>query len=374
MRNRPRRAPGSAVFAVTISLVVISSQPAYAEVHLRVAAEFINTATTVEGTDDWDYFQSGTASVTFRNGESRLIRGELTVDLSPQSETPELKRLYIRPGFGPVLVSLGKTRSTWGAGMAFNAGDIIFGSESVDFNTRTAEPRSETAWLTNVEIPLGAFSFVELIVLPGNIESAGSATIAGATGDPSFGSRFVVDAGPVLFQSGYLFRGDRIAGLGETGHRAYAGLEGFSPVNWYVTTSAATDRDTFSTGTIEESWIITGGAFNDHPIGYDMNLAWRVEALVKPGASFDSDESRGLGVFMYPSITFNAGGTQTWSLSSVISPVDRSGANTLGMSWNIYEELSLRAYASVQTGGEGDVFNMENPGGIRFTVGATYVY
>ena len=111
----------------------------------------------------------GSAGMSFMSRGSRDVKGEIALDFSEAGGmlTPVLQKLYIRPYFGDVKVSIGKTRTTWGAGFAFNAGDIIFGSDSVSFDTTSDDPRSETAWLTNAEIPLGDFSFLELIVLPG---------------------------------------------------------------------------------------------------------------------------------------------------------------------------------------------------------------
>ncbi|MBA7643783.1 hypothetical protein ES703_51516 [subsurface metagenome] len=158
-----------------VFLLIPLALPLKAEVRLGVTAEFYNTIMTLSGLDDWRYFLSGSAGLALRNRGSRVVRAELTLEFAEtggsaaQDLLPALKKLYIRPGFGDVLVSLGKTRSTWGAGFAFNAGDVIFGSDSVDFDTRASDLRTETAWLTNVEIPLGDFSFLEIIAMPGNI-------------------------------------------------------------------------------------------------------------------------------------------------------------------------------------------------------------
>jgi len=130
---------------LTILFLVSLALPLSAEVRLSVDTEFYNTFTTLSGLDDWRYFLSGTAGLAFRNKGSRVVRGELALEFvetggsTAQTLSPTLKRLYIRPSFGDVLVSVGKTRSTWGAGFAFNAGDVIFGSDSVDFDSRASD-------------------------------------------------------------------------------------------------------------------------------------------------------------------------------------------------------------------------------------------
>ncbi|HDQ15220.1 MAG TPA: hypothetical protein ENN41_10450, partial [Sediminispirochaeta sp.] len=127
---------------ILIVVVFTSSIALGAEIRLSMEAEFFNFLQSGADLEDWKYFQSGSAGLAFRNMGSRNIRGELSVDLvesggiaAPTGEAPaaiDLRRLYIRPAFGDVLVSLGKTRSTWGAGYLFNSGDVIFGSESTD--------------------------------------------------------------------------------------------------------------------------------------------------------------------------------------------------------------------------------------------------
>jgi hypothetical protein len=368
---------------LTTLFLIVLALPLHAEVRLSVNTEFYNTFTTVSGLDDWRYFQSGTAGAAFKNKGSRLVRGELSLrfdesgGVSRQALSLTLQRLYIRPGFGDVLVSLGKTRSTWGAGVAFNAGDLIFGSDSVDFDTKAADPRTETAWLVNAEVPLGDFSFLEVIALPGKMDEGELPPLDKA----SAGVRGSFEVGDFNIQTGYLYRGDIIADLGSEGQRAFLSVEGIFPVNWHFSSSATTDLEGLSTETIKESWMITGGAFYDHTLDFDRTLSWQVEFLIKPFASFevdvvssDSDQAAVYGLYFYPSISFAPRGNLVYSLNSVVSPVDFSANTTLGVNWNIYEELSLLAYYSFQSGESGDVFHLDKPGGMSVTIGAKYIY
>ncbi|MFO7849759.1 MAG: hypothetical protein R6V67_07340, partial [Spirochaetia bacterium] len=378
--------------------------PLQGEVPLRVDTEFYHTFSSISGPADWTYFLTGRGGAAFHNKGSRNIRGELSLDFSEAGGTgtselsntlqsaigPEvqLKRLYIRPAFGDVLVSLGKTRSTWGAGYAFNAGDIIFGSDTVDFDTRSDDPRTETAWLSNAEVPFGTFDFFEIIVLPGNFSYADpQESDLGAQVEPpspppiekaSGGARISLERGIFNFQTGYLFRGDRIAGMGETGHRAYISIEGIEPVSWHISSSATADADFSSAKKIEKSWMITGGASHDHTVFYDRTLSWNLEFLAKPYSSFEEEDTEtadGYGLFLYPTISFTPRGGLSFSLRSILSPVDISAYTTLGMDWNIYEELTLQAYTSVQLGEVGaDVFHLNKPRGISCSMGAQYKY
>ncbi|MFP4179702.1 MAG: hypothetical protein ACLFSA_06565 [Spirochaetaceae bacterium] len=387
------------LFLITI-LLFGSTRPLQAEVRLSVDTEFYNTFSTLNGPDDWRYFLTGLGGAALHNKGSGNIRGELSLEFSEIGGTaaPEttsfvepasgpgvkLKRLYIRPAFGDILVSLGKTRSTWGAGYAFNAGDIIFGSDTVNFDTRSEDPRSETAWLTNAEIPFGAFDFFEFILLPGNFSAGDEEADPSVPSSPppiektSGGARISIERGIFNFQTGYLFRGDRIAGLGETGHRAYISIEGIEPVSWHISSSATADADFSSPKKIEKSWMVTGGAAHDHTVLYDRTFSWTFEFLAKPYGTFveeSTETADGYGLYLYPSVSFAPRNGLSYTLSSILSPIDISAHTTLGMDWNIYEELTLLAYASLQLGEEGaDIFHLKKAGGISCSMGARYRY
>ena len=365
-----------------IFVVVVFAFPLTAEVRVGVNTEFYNTFTSLTGVDEvWAYAMTGQTGLKFQNKGSRAIRGELSLEFIEMGSAllPSLKKLYIRPGFGDVLVSVGKTRSTWGAGFAFNAGDIIFGSDSVTFDITAADPRTETAWLTSAEVPLGDFSFFELIILPGQMDLTDPDNPTVPTVDKtSAGGRVSFEAGDFNVQGGYLYRGDLIAGLGSSGHRAFISFEGISPMDWHLSTSTATDTDSLNQDTLENSWKISGGASRDHFMGEydDISLGWRIEFLVKPFCEWEESDTTGVeyGLYLFPSVNLVPQGNLVYSLSSIISPLDLSAHTTFGVSWNIYEELTLLGYASVQTGEAGDVFNLDNPVGLSFSLGGRYVY
>jgi hypothetical protein len=359
--------------------------PVWGEVRVGVNTEFYNSITSVSGIDEtWSYTLTGQAGLSFKNASSRAIRGEVALDFTEVGPylMPSLRKLYIRPSFGGVRVSVGKTRTTWGAGFAFNAGDVIFGSDSVDFNTQATDPRTETAWLTSVEIPLGAFSFVEGIALPGSIDVTDPlAPVMPALDKTSAGLRLSFEAGVFNIQAGYLYRGDLIAGMGPIGHRAYISLEGIAPLDWHLSTSATTDVDRILEDVLKDSWMITGGASYNSTLGpaRGITLGWHLEALAKPYGSFEENHDEAgpdteYGLYLFPSINFIPPGNVVYSISSVVSPVDLSANTTAGVSWNIYEELILLWYCSFQTGQTDDIFNSDNPGGMSFTLGGRYSY
>ncbi len=365
---------------IIILILLILTIPISAEVRIGINTEFYNSLFSLTGIEDiWGYTLTGNAALSFKNKGSRVLRGEISLDFTEagQNLIPSLRKLYIRPDFGDIRVSVGKTRSTWGAGFAFNAGDLIFGSDSVNFDTKADDPRTETAWLTNIEFPLGDFSFLEIITLPGNIDFTDpSNPVIPTLEKTSAGARISFEAGDFNIQTGYLYRGDLIAGLGSKGHEAFISLEGISPVNWHLSTSAANGIENYSGEMIKESWMITGGCSWDHLLGKtrDLTLSWQIEFIARPFHSFENDHSGDYAIYIYPSVTYIPGGTAAYSISSIISPVDSSANTTLGVSWNIYEELTLLGYYSIQTGKNDDTFNLNKAGGMSCTIGGRYSY
>lgn len=357
---------------------------------LKIGVEmalFNSIASSEEGIEDWTYSMAGEANLFFKT-KSRNIRGELAIAYY-DSLYFSLKKIYISPYFGDVRVSLGKTRSTWGKGFAFNAGDVIFGSDTVSINTLAEDPRDQTAWLTNVTIPLGDFSFLELIALPGQIDFS-TGELPGIE-KSSIGGRMNFEVGDFSLQGGYLYRGDDIAGLGTgaIGHRPYISVSSITPIDWTISSSITipqyeTESLDFSeedwTDDIKNSWMISGGVSASHTVNYDMTLSWNLEFLVKPftnffpdtGDTLDSDTEYGL--YLYGSLGFVPTSNLAISLVTIASPIDASFSNTLGLDWNIYETLHLLAYYSVQLGEKGDVFYWDNKNGMAITVGARYTY
>lgn len=374
-------------FVLSIMAALLIAHGAAAETRIGVTSELLNVVSSGAELENWSLVPAGTAELSILNRGSRLVRSELLLRFTPTVGTlvTELERLYARAAFGETLVTIGKTRSSWGAGLALNAGDIIFGSSSVDFSLQAPDPRSETWWLTSAEIPLAGFSFLELIVLPGPLDMSPLTSPALALlEEASAGGRMSVAVGTATVQAGYLYRGAEIAGLGETGHHAYLSFEGYVPINWHVSASSRTPVDEWSAEDLTESLTATAGAFDDVSFSADRTLSWQLELLVRPYASFDpaaEDAADGAtngaadyGLFLYPGLSFVPRRGLSLSLSSVLSPVDLSARSSLAASWNIYESLTLLSYVSVAAGESGDVFSTDAPAGVSFALGLRYVY
>lgn len=362
---------------IALILCAVIALTAFAESRVSVSAELFNSVRSGAELESWTYLLGGAAELSVMNRGSRLVRSELLLRFVPagRSLATELQRFYTRATFGEVLATIGKTRSSWGSGIALNAGDIIFGSSSVDFSLLEADPRSQTAWLTSVEIPIGVFSFAELIALPGEIDASDplAPTVPGLA-DSSVGGRVSLAAGNATVQAGYLYRGHRIAGLGDTGHHAFLSTEGYLPFNWHVSASARTPANELQSDAIEQSLTITAGAFDDISLVADRTITWQLETVIRPYGAFEASGDGSYGVYLYPAVGLAPRTGLNLTISSLVSPIDVSANTAFSGSWNIYESLTLLASVSVRSGESGDTFSLADAGGVSLTVGTRYVY
>jgi hypothetical protein len=367
-------------FLTVLFLAAAFAAGGVAENRVSVTAELLNSVSSGNDLELWTVSPLGSAELSVRNTGSRQVRSELLLRFSNAGPNliSELDRLYIRATLGDLLATVGKTRSSWGAGIAFNAGDLIFGSSSVDFSLRAADPRSETAWLLSAELPIDDFSFVELVLLPGELDLSNPfAPVLPGVEEASVGTRVNLALGDLTLETGYLFRGDRIAGRGETGHHAHVMLEGYVPVTWHFTTATRTSRDRWDADAIEDSVTVTSGASGDISFGMDQRIGWQLEALIRPFRSFDppaGSPATEYGIFVYPGFSLSSGTGMTLLANAIVSPADLSARTTLGMNWNIYQSLTLLSYLSVAAGEPGDLFAVADPGGVSLLVGMRYVY
>jgi hypothetical protein len=133
----------------------------------------------------------------------------------------DIAKAQIRLFFGDLELSVGKTRSNWGAGNFFNAGDLIF--EEVPSDLTVDEFLTTNRWMVLPRFYLGDFTYLELITMapPYNLGEQLAAQLAtppqpippGPGFDQaSAGGRFFHDFGPLQGQIGYsILRRDGIS-------------------------------------------------------------------------------------------------------------------------------------------------------------------
>jgi hypothetical protein len=383
-------------YVLTLILFYISTFFLWADNSLSVTMELYNAL--YQGEEEWLYAGTGTATLDVKAARNPNVQGTvaaefLPIDLyesgSPSTETSlDLKKAYVKARFPVLRITVGKTRLSWGDGVVFNAGDLLFGSLNPLLDLTQQELRSDTAWLTAVNVPLGQFAFVEGVVLPPGIDQENAE--AGELTKASIGGRTYFTLLNTKVELGYLYKGEEKVDYDVIGHRPYISLQGNIGPDWYMSSSAAFPTDAQKENGTEmdwkESWNISFGLFHLQEINRNNTLSLRLESLWFPYQSWDEETPRDTvyGVFLYPELTWQQGNSLTYSLQSVISPLDDSAMITGGAGWNIYQGLTLQAYLTFFAGEKSDTFawdrgnawqdDQDKVNGVSVMTGLRYTY
>ncbi len=385
---------------IVLALLILPLAALSAEVQTVSSLEFYNTV--YRGEDEFFFLPTGKASLSFRAPRSSDVYGHTELEFYPMdlyggnpAEVPvlDIKRAYVRARFPGFRMTLGKTRLSWGQGSVFNAGDVLFGSLNPVLDLTQSELRSDTAWLTSINVPLGNFSFVEAVVLPPAFVYDGSGYAVEGVDKTSLGGRFYFLAGGVKFEGGYVFKGQDTVDSAVLGHRPYISLQGNFGPDWYLSSSLAipTEKqraDNPELSDWKESWIVSFGLFHMQEINRNNTLNMRLETLFLPWQNWENQNTRDAfyGIYLYPELSWVTGSGTWYSLQSVISPLDASAMITGGAGWNIFQGFYLIAYATFMVGDDtatfawdrSDVWDPVNYGdtvnGMSFMTGVRYTF
>jgi len=357
---------------------------------------WIPAVPTAVGDTFWAYGIAGDAALSFKSTGNRNVKADLALDflLPDIAGTPavSLKKAYIKAKFPSFKLTLGKTRIGWGDGITFNSGDVIFGSTTPYVNLTEDEIRSETDWLTSINIPLGRFSFIEGIVKAPDDMNIGN---LGA------GLRLYTKLAGIKIETGYFFDGtDNPAyDINHTSsntaddisivalHRPYLSLQGNFGPDFYLNSSLAipaADGNNLE-AVVKDTFSISLGLFHVQEVGYDNSITFRLESVILPFMNWNESagEAGSYALLLYPDITLAIGQNVGIFVKSIISPIDLSAQFTAGFSWNIFEGFNLLSYATVNAGDGNDTFSWNKttwiPGsdvmdGIMLMAGINYIY
>jgi len=351
-------------------ILILPLMTVSADSNVSMNMELYNTV--YRGLDDWYYAGSGKAALNVKSARNPNVQGHMEVEFFPMdligggavSSVPllNLKRAYVRARFPGFRMTLGKSRLAWGEGIVFNSGDILFGSMNPVLDLTDEELRSDTAWLTSVNIPLGNFAFAEAVVMPPSFNLADLSEPIGDISKSSAGGRLYFKVLDTKVECGYLYKGEQKVDADVIGHRPYISLQGNIGPDWYLSSSAAFPTDAQQSegagGDWEESWNISFGLFHMQEINRNNTLNMRLETLWFPYQNWEDQGERDsiYGVYLYPELTWTQGSSVFYSLQSVISPFDGSAMITGGAGWNIFQGFYLLGYVTVLAGEETDTF------------------
>lgn len=358
----------------------------------------------VVGDSYWAYGFAGKAALSFEPKRNRNVKADLALDFNfpDLSGIPviTLQKAYVKARFPSFRLTAGKTRLGWGDGFVFNSGDVVFGSISPDVSLVGSEIRTDTAWLTSFNVPLGRFSFVEaLIKAPDMIYSGTTPVGLGKAEDLGAGGRIYTKLGGIKLEAGYFFDGTDIVDYDlshtvavesydiDCFHRPYFSIQGNLGADFYLSSSVALPGNygDILAETAQYTWNISFGLFHLIEVGYDNSLTLRLESVFLPFRDWKEDEgvSGSYAVLLYPEIAFAYGQSMNFSVRSIFSPIDLSAMITGGFSWNIFEGFNLLAYANFLAGDGNDTFSWSKdiwvPGvdsvdGVSFLAGVQYIY
>ncbi len=313
-------------------------------------------------------------SISLKSPNSGNVRGEVVLK-SPNpfilatgdaSEVYEeiIHKAYFRARFPSFRLTAGKTRLSWGDGMLFNAADVLYGSSDTSVSLTQAELRSETGWLSSINYPLGFFSFAEAVILPSEDSKPQHM---------GFGARLYTTVGETKMEGGYLTKLESSTRV----HKPYVSLQGNIGPDWYLASSLTIPQSGNIAKETFDSWLISGGLFHIQYLEADKNLSLRLEFLTRPGGNwkFEGQDDADCPLLLYPEIVYAPNSSLSWSLRSIISPLDFSANLTVGATWSVFEGFSLVGSLSSPFGESGDLFKFKDQNSsVSLALGASWIF
>ncbi len=352
--------------------VALSLSPLIAAENPVISMDLLPTVSYQAKASTWKEFMSADLGVTLASKREGNVRGEVVLRgnslKAVTSFDDVLYKAYFKARFPSFRLTAGKTRLSWGDGILFNAGDVLYGSNSTSVSLTQAELRSTTNWLASVNYPLGFFSFAEAVVMPSD------------THDPTdmlFGTRYYTTVKDIKVELGYATK--KPASEVRV-HKPYISLQGNLGLDWYLSSSVAIPEAGDIAQESAESWMISAGILHLVTLPLDRSLTLRLELLTRPFGAWETDPVTDgtAAILLYPELVLSYSPSLSFSLRSILSPLDLSAMSTLGMSWNIFDAFNLIGSLSLFTGDQGDLFAWNSTDTTKpsfsATVGSSWVF
>ena len=353
--------------------VVLSLSPLFSAENPVISMDLLPTVAYMAKGDTWIDAMNANLSVSLTSKREGNVRGEVVLQGSSLDTAPSfdsiVHKAYFKARFPSFRLTAGKTRLSWGDGALFNAGDVLFGSNDTSVSLTQAELRSTTNWLASVNYPLGFFSFAEVVVMPSE---------TGVPIDMLFGARYYTTVKDIKVELGYASKNPEST---VRVHKPYLSLQGNLGFDWYVSSSVAIPVAGDIANESSESWMISGGLFHLITLPQDRSLTLRLEFLTRPFGSWKTGPVKDddAALLLYPELALAYSPSLSFSLRSIISPLDVSAMSTLGMSWNIFDAFNLIGSISLATGDDDDLFAWNSskpkpPASLSVTVGSSWIF
>ncbi|MGB4408323.1 MAG: hypothetical protein WBI82_15820 [Sphaerochaeta sp.] len=359
---------------ITLSYVAVALflSPLIAAENPVISMDLLPTVSYQAKEDIWTDSMIADLSGTFSSKREGNVRGEVVLKANSLKAVTSfddvLHKAYFKARFPSFRLTAGKTRLSWGDGILFNAGDVLYGSNSTSVSLTQTELRSTTSWLASVNYPLGFFSFAEAVVMPSE------------THDPTdilFGARYYTTVKDMKVELGYATKKPITEARV---HKPYISLQGNLGFDWYLSSSLAIPEAGDIAQESGESWMISAGIFHLVTLPRDRSLTLRLELLTRPFGTWETGPvtDKTAAILLYPELGLSYSPSLSFSLRSIISPMDLSAMSTLGMSWNIFDAFNIIGSFSLFTGDVGNLFawNSTDPTKPSFSasIGSSWVF
>ncbi|NCB02209.1 MAG: hypothetical protein EOM67_08600 [Spirochaetia bacterium] len=333
-------------------VIILISLPLFSAFNLSTELSLMNTLTIKESTGS-DIAQSGNILFGLNSTGYKNVKADVGVNVGFYSLTTiptiSLDRLTIKARFPSFRVTLGKTRLDWGEGSLFNAGNVLFEDTAIDIPLLTTSPILDRQWLGAITIALTSFSFFEgALIIP---ETEKLSDLKG-------GIRYYNSEGDVKVDAGLSIRNNAL-----TPHLSVLGNIGLDASLSASFDIPLTEDDPSS---MKESLSISTSLFYVYSFLNQDSLSLTLEALYTP---FSLDATNTL--FLYPVVQYALSNGLSFSMRSIISPIDMSASVSASMGWNIFDGLQISALINTELGESGDSFTYND---VKVSIGLTSLF
>lgn len=273
-------------------------------------------------------------NLTIKSSGNRNVKSLISLDMvgSQYGATMDIAKAWVKFRYPLFRGTIGKTRVSWGDGIAFNSGDVVFYDLKEELDLTGDEVRSQNRLLTLLTIPLGRFTLVEGIYIPWEIDplEMNDELLVGA--NHIYGGRIRSKLLGTKVETGYVYRGL------DKGHHPYLSLSGTLGVDYHLSGSAVILDKEFDDW--KESINFSGGIFYLFELENERSLSARLEALYEPY----KDSS----LTIYPEVTFTLNEEITFLGRSVVNPIDEKFKVTAGCIARTYQGLKTGLYTTYE--------------------------
>ncbi|NIZ41432.1 hypothetical protein PVA45_07925 (plasmid) [Entomospira entomophila] len=293
-------------------------------------------------------------------------------------------RAFWRANFGQHFrMTLGKAPITWGRGYYYNTGDLFYSASSSGNTLSDNNFRDNARWLINFYIPLGRFSYIEVVGATGSGERS-IVSINNATGavtgmqNDSFHYRNL--AGGVRAQFQWLgiqtelataYLGDR-----ESLRHAVTFSGGIAQtVDWFI--GGRYDWNPHQQIATKEAFELSAGLSLPWTFQNRQRLTFALESIIRPYGKWQRSADAGVedyGAELFAQLTYQPISLMSLTTRVVFSPIDLSSYIFGEVAFYPIQDLSIFLGVGAQVGSNPAIFQQKNPNSISIYLRSVYTF